>query len=152
MPTNQIGAFLVKNGTVNKLTTWVLTATNVYTQMPNGGARYQVLLNHGDYLACHPIKADGTVNIGVTVNVMKPWTLRRTPFDGILIDGVTCTYSDDATRSATDGTSTETQKITPTYTPGDMICVEALWPPETISGSPVRLIDSNMDGRAWAAS
>ncbi len=48
MPSNQIGAFLVKSGT-NKFTLWVLTSTNVYTQVTLGG--------------CTVVKAASTANI-----------------------------------------------------------------------------------------
>ena len=69
--------------------------------------------------------------------------------------GVTYTYTDNSTRSATDGTNTETQKITPAYNPGDWIYALPLPVGSDTSlsnGKSTNFIDINSDGRAWAAS
>ena len=105
----------------------------------------------GDYVIC-------TTPSGATVNVAKPYLLRRTPFDGTTSgrDGITFTYSSDSQREADDGTDTETQVVVPSYVSGDTIY--AIRYPVggtdvTTGGSPdesVTYLDINTDGRAWA--
>ena len=116
-----------------------------------------------DYLTVHPFKADPSdstadwiVDTATTLYVFKPWTLEKTPWDGNTdAAGVTYTYTDNSTRSATDGTNTETQKITPAYNPGDWIYALPLPVGSDTSlsnGKSTNFIDINSDGRAWAAS
>ena len=50
-----------------------------------------------------------------TISVAKHHHLRRSTYDGKMIGGVTYTYQDKNTRSASDGEDTETQHITPPY-------------------------------------
>lgn len=80
--------------------------------------------------------------IGCTNGVIwKPFLLRRTPFDGEIVNGITYTYSDGETRSATDGVDTETQLITPDYYIGEeILCVL----------TQIGYVDLNTAGRCWA--
>ena len=51
----------------------------------------------------------------VTYKVLKPYLLRRTPFHGMTINGLTYAYSSGSTRTVTDGTDTITENITPPW-------------------------------------
>ncbi len=86
--------------------------------------------------------------------IAKPDDLRTTHTSH---NGVTFTYTDGSTRSATDGTTTETQVLTPPYVVGDVIL--ALAPVvtglrATINGTVTALnwIDLNITARQWAVS
>lgn len=95
---------------------------------------------------------DGSETIGAAdITVALPWLLRQTPFDGQTYNGVTYTYTGIHVRTATAGTDSETQRITPDYVLGDIIyCAR-----QVKGGSGVALampqLDLNVDGRCWAA-
>lgn len=80
----------------------------------------------------------------VDISVLKPWTLRRTPFDGLTVNGVSYAYAGADVRVATSGDDSETQYITQDYFIGAVIYVQETNEP----GADV--IDVNVDGRAWA--
>ena len=100
-----------------------------------------------DYLTC-------TDSGGNTVYAAKPYELRSTPFDGNTIGGVTYTTLTASTRSATDGTDTETQEIVPAYVVGAEIIGQK---PKAGTGvttdaspqAPIAYLEINQ-GRAWA--
>lgn len=96
----------------------------------------------GRYL--YPDGAGGLEAGTVDITVLKPWTLRRTPFDGETVDGIDYTYSSAVEREATDGETTETQQVTPDYFVGAVIYVVA------VNEDQADVIDANVDGRAWA--
>ena len=98
-----------------------------------------------DYLTCS--------NSTGTVYILKPYTLRRSPFHGQTVDGVTYTYAaDNATRTANAGAVTEIQKITPDYWTGATIETFHMVAPVTLTnGQPCSVVDGNNDARAWAA-
>lgn len=107
--------------------------------------QFQITSIEDDSLTCVPF--NGTDTTGNYIDVMKPWLLRRTTLDGLSRSGVSYTYTDSSTRTATQGATTETHKITPDYLVGDtilaMACVqylneETLW------------VDLNNDAREWA--
>lgn len=105
-----------------------------------------------DYLLCNPFGPDGTP-LDINLYVMKPWTLRRTPWDGTGPDasGISYAYTSDSARNATMGSVTESQLITPNYNTGDI--VYAILASETFrltNGKSTSLMDLNLDGRAWA--
>lgn len=72
-----------------------------------------------DYITC--VTFNGTETGEEEITVAKPYELRRTPFDGESYNGIEYTYSDDVTREADDGSTTETQVIVPEYVVGDVI-------------------------------
>ena len=124
----------------------------------SGGARaFIIKAVQGDYLECHTLdRVDGVPKEGTdTINVARPYTLRRTPFDGFIVNGITYDYSTDQQRTATMGTTVEEQFVTPDYLVGQTI-MAALMRGDTAAvdeGVPQVYIpweDLNVDGRAWA--
>ena len=103
-----------------------------------------------DVLICR--EWDGTTEGAIDVNVALPYLLQRTPFDGNTRNGVTYTYTNNFTRTASDGSTVETQRITPDYVVDDEIVAVAVG---TVLGGFNEItsdwIDANLDGRAWAA-
>ncbi len=88
-----------------------------------------------------------------TVAVMKPWILRRTPFDGEEVDGITYTYTSATEREATDDPEAdppdaEEQIVTPVYLvrTGER-AGELVYAVESLEG----WVDINHAGRCWAA-
>ena len=119
---------------------------------------YQFKLNFilGDYLQGREftVLPDGTEIEGpVDILVAKPWTLRRTPFDGIIFNNFLYTYIDQSTRDATDQSppgKTERQFITPAYYLGSTLyCVRTVRGGTSVSQS-IQGLDLNVDARAWA--
>jgi len=123
-----------------------------------------------DHLICRRLKPNGEEG-SLDVYVLKPWTLRRTPFDGLTIGEKTYTYHSNTARTVTRGDSededaeSEYQRITPDYATidnGDGIdCVifaamtdvlGQLDPEDVYSDEHTLLVDVNVDGRAWAVS
>jgi len=110
------------------------------------GRQMQVQSDQGDYLICRTLDAAGNVGTG-DVNVLKPWILRRTPFEGLTVNGVSYTYSANGTREAN---GTETQLITQDYFTGAEITVlELNVIVELTTGIFTKLIDMNDSGRKW---
>lgn len=119
------------------------------------GLRLYRYVNHaldGDALECVEY-FDGETS-GATVMVAKPRLLRRTPFDLNTYGGVAYTYSTDAQRTAVQGANTEVQRVTMDYTAGDWLWVASVQHTGVVHDdedeTPVRLLDVNVDGRAWA--
>ena len=119
---------------------------------------YQARINFvlGDYLQVREltVQPDGTELLGpVDLLVAKPWTLRRTPFDGIIFNNFLYTYIDQSTRDATDQSppgKTERQVITPEYYLNSTIyCVRTVRGGTSVSLS-IQGLDLNVDARAWA--
>ena len=119
---------------------------------------YQARINFvlGDYLQVREltVQPDGTEILGpVDLLVAKPWTLRRTPFDGIIFNNFLYTYIDQSTRDATDQSppgKTERQYITPQYYLNSTIyCVRTVRGGTSVSQS-IQGLDLNVDARAWA--
>ena len=79
----------------------------------------------------------------VDITVLKPWTLRRTAFDGQTVNGVAYTYYDAATREGDDGETQQTEYVTQDYFVGALIYVQAVNEPNA------DVIDANVDARAW---
>jgi hypothetical protein len=108
-----------------------------------------------DHLVCRHLEPDGSVGT-VDVFAAKPWTLRRTPFDGQTIDGKSFVYSDNATRTVTKDAQEETQAITPDYAVDDVIFAAVtdvlgqIDPEDVYDPGRTVLVDANVDGRAWA--
>lgn len=114
-------------------------------------SRFKVQAIHTDYLTCR--SWDGTTLGSIDVNIAMPWDLRRTPFDGQTVNGVTYTYTTDIQRTATDGTNTETHVITPPYfADAEIYAARGLvgGAGVTVDGAALAWIDLNLAGRAWA--
>lgn len=115
----------------------------------------QIVEVGGDFLRCVRVGADGSAGT-LDVFVAKPWTLRRTPFDGQTRNGKEYTYADNVSRTVTEGSATEDQRITPDYEVGDVIfaalcdVLGQIDPEDTNTGDRTVLVDANVDGRAWA--
>ncbi|MDP1711946.1 MAG: hypothetical protein Q8K86_05765 [Candidatus Nanopelagicaceae bacterium] len=109
---------------------------------PSGDSSTQLFIfdsENGDYLNV------STVSGSDVYAVLKPYMLRRTPFDGLTRDGIYYTYLTDNERTAENaGSETEDQVIVPSYVAGDEIL--AVW--GIVDGYP--LVDLNVDARAWA--
>ncbi len=118
-----------------------------------GAQKFRVVNVGDDYLDCNPYRSDGTVNSSSHVYLMKPYSLRRTPFDGTGPDtgGVSYVYSSDVARVGTLSTITESQRITPDYNDGDIVYGELGAEAFTLTnGKTTRWVDVNRDARAWA--
>lgn len=116
---------------------------------------FQLKLNFifDDYLqgVLQTIYSGGTEVLGTTnILVGLPWLLRRTPFHGQTYNGVSYTYTGLHTRTATQASTTETQKITPDYVLGDTLyCARIVLGGSGVAPA-IRSIDLNADGRCWA--
>jgi len=96
------------------------------------------------------------------IKIALPYRLRKTPFDGMTIDGFTYTYLDPNPyhrRHVTFGVYHEIQVIVPKYRPGDLIyttnhplggttVLDRITDPLLPQG--LTWLDLNVDGRAWA--
>jgi len=124
-----------------------LTGINAPVQpKPRGKGGSPVLVltlvtHNNDYLECEDADAN-------TVYVAKVYELRRTPFDGETIGGVTYTYASASEREASGGFDTETQFITPAYVVGAEIFALRVMG-ETGVATATQYIEMNQ-GRAWA--
>jgi hypothetical protein len=117
-----------------------------------------------DHLVCRRLEPDGRDDDGndiysegaLDVCVLKPWTLRRTPFDGETIDEKSYEYQDNETRTVTRDDEEENQAITPDYETGCVIFAAMtdvrgqLDPEDVYEPHRTVLVDVNVDGRAWA--
>ena len=79
---------------------------------------------------------------GERFQALKPPRLRPSETSR---DGVSYTYAGPQTRTADDGTDTETQIVIPSYLIGDELIVLPYYAPEGAVW-----IDGNVDARAWA--
>lgn len=118
----------------------------------------QITLLSTDSVVCRTyafIQQDPLVELIGTVEfeVALPWLLRRTPFDGVIYNGVSYTYSltEPYTRTATAGPDSETQRITPPYVVGDVLYVLRNVTGGTGVTQQLQALDLNVDGRCWAA-
>jgi hypothetical protein len=120
--------------------------------------RFRVKVTYGDYIMCHGYDTVNDEEDDEDILIAKPYLLRQTPFDGESIvfsesQTITYTYSDEATRSATDGTDTETQVIVPSYFENDeIIAVSRISGGTGVVVNDVQLAweDMNTTGRFWA--
>ena len=122
--------------------------------------RFRFVSSQNDYVIAQ--QWEGTDENGDDVwgkqeRVAKPWKLRRTPFHGQTINGITYSYTGIDQRTATRGSDEETQVIVPAYYAGgdyhdELRCIKG-----QIGGTGVEVNDEdvlwsdlNVDGRAWA--
>lgn len=128
------------------------SAPEVQEATPGVIKQFRVKVVGDDSMTC--VEWDGTTE-GSQETILKPYLLRRTPFDGQTFSisteripatiSVTYNYSSATKRTATSGGVVETQVIIPRFAVNDIIyamnCEDA--------GD--QLIDINADGRAWAS-
>ncbi len=121
-------------------------------------AAFKIVSSGRDWWNC--VKWDFTGEDGDAVQVAKPFSLRRSEFDGKTIDGIVYTYSATVTRTArrTAGGASEVQVVRPKVASTDVIfAVRASTgvsvsvevpdaPPEL---RPLAWLDLNIDARAW---
>ena len=138
------------------------TFSNAVKRKVGGGGyrvvRFRLKGVYDDYLECRQL--NGTTEVGPTVNVAKPYHLRKTPFHGKTISGITYNYVGAQTRAKTRTSpyTTETQVIVPAYLvavtgyDGDEIyaCKPSGGTGVKIGGVDVVWLDINNAGRAWA--
>lgn len=124
--------------------------TNQFIPQQSGLAQYSVLTLGVDILTARIFTSSTVADASRTFNIMLPWTLRKSPFDGLTVNGVHYVYTANNKRTATQGATTETQLITQDYFVGSIIYASPLRYPIVVSGTTVTLIDKNLDGRAWA--
>lgn len=121
-----------------------------------GGGVTQMIVTgvNNDHLVCRTFLE--SVQGATDILVAKNYKLRRTPFDGNTIGGITYTYSNALAREATSASCPslqEIQEVIPTYLVGSDIIYVAQ--PNggtgvTVGATPVIFIDVNADARAWA--
>jgi hypothetical protein len=103
----------------------------------------------GDYLVCHTLS--GTSSGSGTIYVARPYLLRRSIWSGQTRNGITYTYTDNQTRSATTGGTAITEKVTPSYQAADVIlAVGRIYGTSNVGA--LDFEDLNTDGRSWAKS
>jgi len=115
-----------------------------------------------DHLECYLYNAVDAEAGTQVVFVARPYQLQRTPFDGEIIvyangQSVEYTYVDDRKRSADDGSSSETQVMTPDYYEGDIILAirniaggTGLTATKGATTIAIQWMDLNTAGRFWA--
>ena len=138
------------------------TFSNAVKRKVGGGdyrvVRFRLKSVYDDYLECRQL--NGTTEVGPSVMVAKPYNLRKAPFHGKTINGITFTYTSAQarTKKRTSPSATENQAIVPAYLvagtnyDGDEIyaCKPSGGTGVKIGGVDVVWLDINNAGRAWA--
>lgn len=139
-----VGAFYAGPYAVGK-TRWVLFGA------AGGNIQCRVASEFGDYLTV--IKINSGTTVGTLFDVAKPYALRKTPFDGVTINGVTRVYSTNLTRVASNSLFGQSEIIVPNYNLGaDIIYIAGVDHSDVfVSSAELKFVDLNMDGRVWAA-
>lgn len=107
--------------------------------------RLRVKTINDDYLEC--VTWNGTTE-GQTLNVAKPYELRHVVGNYPQLTSITTT--DEQTVEATDGTTTETWKVTPDYTEdGEIEAALVNGTGVSVDGYDLKFIDMNNAGRGW---
>lgn len=113
--------------------------------------RYKIVSVGNDVLLCHTW--DGTTEGADSIIIAKPYLLRRTPFHGQTRNGVTYSYTNAYTRTASkSGEDNITEIITTSYQAGDIIRAIPGPTDVTYEDEVVMLEDANNDGRDWNES
>ena len=161
---NRLGDAAIQNisvvgGTVRRI------GNSVCIEVPaapiaSGVYRFRLKAVYDDYLECKQL--NGTTEVGPTIKVAKPYNLRKTPFHGKTISGITYTYTgaQSRTKTRTSTSTKENQVITPAYQvavddddyDGDEIyaCKPSGGTGVKIGDEDVIWLDINNAGRAWA--
>jgi hypothetical protein len=108
---------------------------------------YKIVSVEMDHLVCSYLAGPGD-----DFNVAKPHNLQARPYDGKVVNGIFYSYSDGQTREASKDGVVENQVIVPEYLVDDIIQVTKVHGGAgvVVNGVPLRFIDSNTAGRAWA--
>lgn len=142
-------------GLLLKHTAAGVSRTALKQQTPIEIRRLQLVSVQDDHLECLDVDSEEEVKVA------KPWKLQRTPWDTNTIDvggtSITYAYTSGSLRTATSGSDSETQQITPSYLP-DIDWIFAIQPKDgtgvevEVEGETEEVIwqDMNTDGRAWA--
>jgi len=109
--------------------------------------RMRVSSVQNNHLVCQ--RWNGTAFSATTENVAKPYLLRTSITSR---SGITYSYSSAVNRTATQGASTESQVIVPSFVAGtdEIFVAQVASTGVLITGTELKLIDINADGRAWA--
>lgn len=99
-------------------------------------------ITNNNYLVCKPVGAATGA-----INVAKPPTLQHSYGNYAGLTSMTTT--DAQTVSATDGSTTETWKVSPPYAVGQKIWAVPAVTGLTVSSKDVVLMDDNRAGRGW---
>lgn len=119
----------------------------------------------GDYMLCRTW--DGTTEGATMIAVARPFLLRKSVFDGFIIDDYSYAYASVSQRTKTrqSDRKAETQVIVPGYVNSDLSDIRhIIYAATGIAGGtkvletgneldptkPVAWLDLNVDGRAWA--
>jgi len=113
-----------------------------------------------DYIVCNAYTTGTAAAIGSAINIAKPYLLRRTPFDGVTItfpnaQAILYTYTANDTRTAYDGSTTQTEILTPQYTVGELLNAVAGisgGTGVTVSFAMLVWMDINAGGRQWSVT
>jgi len=151
-----IARFTGENGiTVRRVRSRVLIGLNRFVRKPFRAQKMKVVEEFDDHLSCKRVDAKGNEVSGGLIYVLKPYGLRRTPFDGTsVVPGFTYAYStmNERVSTQTSDSSTENQKITPDYYVGAIIYAipvdENFEVPNVTPIQYASLIDSNGHGNA----
>lgn len=117
------------------------------TQTPPHRVKITAIAN--DYLTTRPY--DGTTTGTADVLVARPWCLQHVAAHYAGLTSLTTVNAQQVT--ATDGSTTETWKVTPSYQVGDEIEIRPVpvgGVVPTVGGVALAWIDANVDARAWA--
>lgn len=101
-----------------------------------------------------PPSADGAEGLdfaeaATEFTIWKPWHLQRQAYDGLTIDGIGYSYSDEQTRTSS-GSGDETEIIIPRYYTGAIVLIDS-FPGGYCPGGPLRrMFDINDGCRSWA--
>jgi len=115
--------------------------------------QFKIIDINNDFITC--FVWDGLLLGTVPFTIVKPYTLRRSPWDGLTRDGISYVYTDFQIRNATNEEDTVEEKVEPKYLINDVIYAS-----RPIGGdiadtdlSPLQLstawLDDNRDGRQW---
>lgn len=132
------------------------TQQNVSVSSGNSINELVVVAEYSDYLECQTIVTSGDP---ATVYVAKPYSFRRSVFDGNTVNGISYTYIPvldgseiaDNYRQAGDGNEYEIQRITPAYYQGERILVvDGVNTGVVVDDILLTMVDINFSGRCWA--
>lgn len=133
-----------------------LTLSGPGTRRPSIGSiqvqRVQVQSEEDDYLVVRAMDQEDTVDDADLI-LAKPFTLRKTPYDGKTVNDVQYTYSSSSVRQCTAGGFTWTERLTPPYAQEDellaIIGFGGTPGLDDVDDQPVNWLDLNVDGRRW---
>ena len=117
---------------------------------PIGTSWFQIVSKEDDFLTCLMYDEFGEIIPDVEVNVVKPHLLRRSLFDEQTVNGIAYVYTDNETRTATEGSEDPiTEQVTPAYYVGEKIIADRFIHGGTFSDDAIAWIARN--DRVWVA-